>query len=479
MANINKAEFFEKVYGCWLGKNIGGTLGTPFEGRQQLLNVTDFTSPSGKPLANDDLDLQLIWLKALEDYGPKGVNEKVLGEYWINYIPPHWNEYGIGKCNMRSGILPPLSGDYNNAWRDSNGAWIRSEVWACCTPGCPELATKYAWYDACVDHGTGEGTYAELFTSSIESAAFVVSDRDELIRIGLSHIPASCRVAKSVGLALKGYSDGLTWQETRQSVLDDSADLGWFQAPANVAFFVIGWLYGEGDFKKSLLIATSCGDDTDCTAATLGSILGIVGGAKGIPADWKKFIGDDIISVAIDRGSCVVPRTCTELTEHVVNMTTQVLAAYRIPITITEAPTDLTGLDASKMIATKAYLDRLAGMSGALRYDFIHTQASVEYPTGLDICAGGTAEIKITLRNVLQDPRHLDITYYLPEGFTLLEGKKHVTLMHETGKTSCETTFTAKLKAGDSVQAQNRGVIQMVASSRPTVILLPILLLGD
>lgn len=52
----------------------------------------------------------------------------VLGEYWLNYVTPHWNEYGIGKVNMQSGLMPPLCGYFRNEWKHSNGAWIRTEV---------------------------------------------------------------------------------------------------------------------------------------------------------------------------------------------------------------------------------------------------------------------------------------------------------------------------------------------------------------
>ena len=31
LKNMNKEEFRSKVYGCWMGKNIGGTLGMPME----------------------------------------------------------------------------------------------------------------------------------------------------------------------------------------------------------------------------------------------------------------------------------------------------------------------------------------------------------------------------------------------------------------------------------------------------------------
>ncbi len=478
MANFNKTDFYDKVYGCWIGKNIGGTLGTPFEGKRELLDVRDFNSPSGKPLPNDDLDLQLIWLKALEEHGPLGVNEQVLGEYWINFIPPHWNEYGLGKSNMKAGLLPPLSGNHENPWRHSNGAWIRSEIWACCAPGCPDIATRYAWFDACVDHGTGEGTYAELFTAAVESAAFVESDRDRLIQIGLSYIPADCRVARSIGIALDSYAKGLDWKEARRLVLEDSADLGWFQAPANVAYFVIGWLYGEGDFKKSLLTAISCGDDTDCTGATIGSILGIIYGAKALPADWQKYIGDDIITVAIDRGSCRVPGTCTALTERVLNMTPQVLAAWQAPVTLSDAAADLSGLGGDKLLASPEYLKRLAAMSGSVVYDFIHTRTTIDYVSGVNVRAGEEAVIRLNLRNLLPEPRHVDITYYLPDGFELVDGRKHLNLQHRSSVTSNEVTFDVTLRAGASVQGANRGVIQMVAEGRPTVILIPILFFG-
>ena len=64
--SLNKQWYWDKVYACWLGKNIGGTLGGPYESKKEVLNVTGFTTEPGTPLPNDDLDLQLVWLFALE-----------------------------------------------------------------------------------------------------------------------------------------------------------------------------------------------------------------------------------------------------------------------------------------------------------------------------------------------------------------------------------------------------------------------------
>ena len=137
---LNKDWLSDKIWGCWVGKNIGGTLGTPFEGIREVQNITGFVTEKGEPLPNDDLDLQLIWLRAIQETGAKSLDANVLADYWLSCITPHWNEYGIGKSNLERGLLPPLSGEVNNnIWKNSNGAWIRSEIWACLAPGLPKV----------------------------------------------------------------------------------------------------------------------------------------------------------------------------------------------------------------------------------------------------------------------------------------------------------------------------------------------------
>jgi hypothetical protein len=99
-------EYKNKVEGCWLGKNIGGTLGAPLECKRGVFDY-DFYSQDlqGEPMPNDDLDLQLIWLNGVEKYGRK-INSSIMGEYWQQYIVPNWSEYGVGKSNMRAGWFP-------------------------------------------------------------------------------------------------------------------------------------------------------------------------------------------------------------------------------------------------------------------------------------------------------------------------------------------------------------------------------------
>ena len=60
---LNREMYLDKVRACWTGKNIGGTMGAPFECKTEMQNITGYTTPKGAPLPNDDLDLQLVYLK--------------------------------------------------------------------------------------------------------------------------------------------------------------------------------------------------------------------------------------------------------------------------------------------------------------------------------------------------------------------------------------------------------------------------------
>jgi len=482
MIKLNRDTLKDKIYACWVGKNIGGTMGTPYECTQELLDIQGFSTPAGSALPNDDLDLQLIWLKALEERGASGINANVLGEYWLNYIPPHWNEYGIGKGNMKAGLLPPLSGEYkNSAWKNSNGAWIRSEIWACTAPGCPDVAIKYALADACIDHGMSDGTYAELFTAALQSAAFVVQDREELINIGLSKIPADCRVAQSVNIVVNAYKNGIDWKDARNQVLKDSENgLGWFQAPANVAYTILGLLYGEGDFKKSMILAINCGDDTDCTAATLGALFGIMYGTKVIPEDWKAHIGDNIVTVAIDRGSCWgLPENCTKLTERVLALAPSVLKAGFANVIIYDGEDEIPQADipplkdgtyAKELCATPAYSNT---------FDFIFAHAVVDYGKEPVIDECGSFDLKVSFKNHFPDPKHLQLRWILPEGWSVTGGRKQLYLEHDTLRMPRkEAVINVTITANEVVAPMNRLVLEVTSPGRPTVGLIPIILLG-
>ena len=50
---------------------------------------------------------------------------------------------------------------------------------------------------------------------------------------------------------------------------------------------IMSLLYAEGDFKKTLSISASAGLDRDNQPATLGGLIGVIGGADRLPEDYK------------------------------------------------------------------------------------------------------------------------------------------------------------------------------------------------
>jgi len=337
-------SYKDKVMGCWAGKNIGGVLGAPFEAIRQTNPIEFYTQDlSMGPPPNDDLDLQIIWLSAVERYG-RNVNASILGDYWLSYIIPNWSEYGMGKANLRAGLMPPLSGDVDNVYKNSCGSFIRSEIWACLAPGHPDIAARYAYEDAIVDHAE-EGMFGEIFFAALQSAAFVESNPKTLIKIGLSYIPEGSLMRRAIDEAIACYEKGVDFDtarknihnaapgtfgiqmnklsEIKESERDMETGAPGMDAPENVAFAVAGWLYGEGDFGDSLCKAVYCGEDTDCTGATLGATMGIIMGASGLPEKWTKPLDDKIATLCIDNTSrgIWIPETVTQLTDRVLRAT--------------------------------------------------------------------------------------------------------------------------------------------------------------
>lgn len=328
---LNERDYYRIVYGGWLGKNIGGTLGAPVEGKKELLNLTFYPKLPDGPLENDDLDLQLVWLHALEQYGPK-LTAKELGQEWAEHVFFPYDEYGYALANVRRGLVAPVAGWFNNPFTNCMGSPIRSEIWAMAAPGAPEVAARYAYEDAIVDHAGGEGVYGEMFFAALESAVFLEKDRDRLIEIGMRYIPDDCRTALALRDLLAWHKEGKDWLEARELILKHHGESNFTDAPQNIAFTILGWLYGE-DFEDCILKAVNCGYDTDCTAATLGAILGMLSGPEGLPEKWVAPVGDRVVVSPPIKGF-PAPANLDELTKRTIRVGKQILAAWDTGIVV-------------------------------------------------------------------------------------------------------------------------------------------------
>ena len=425
MLKLNLETYKDKVLGCWTGKNIGGTMGGPFEGKREMNDATFFVQKmDGKPLPNDDLDLQLLWLRAAEDRGLQNLNERVLAEYWAYENTGPWNEYGVSKCNIARGFMPPLSGSCNNnTWKWSNGAWIRSEIWACLFPGMPDLACNYAYYDSCIDH-CGEGIYAEMYTASMESAAFLLNDVRSVIEFGVARIPQDSRVARAVRIACDCYDKGVPFAEAREMIVKDSEYIGWFQAPGNLGFNTLGLLYGEGDFGKAICLATNCGDDTDCTAGTAGAVMGIMLGYSGIPEKWVKPVGDSIVTCCVlnnpvSHPSGRLPKTVTALTERTIKQARLYSQNSNAEtVQFTDGPTEIPeGYIEAQKNSDYVRNDIITRSPFRLGYDLPFGVLCVRFDQCPDIEPGKPITLYFTMINSFFMETIINVKLDLPEGW--------------------------------------------------------------
>jgi len=492
---LSADDYRDRVLGCWLGKNIGGTIGAPFEWKRQVNAVTFYTQTdlNGSPMPNDDLDIQLLWLCALEEKGLDATSQR-LAEYWVTYVTPHWAEYGIAKTNLRQGLLPPLSGTFQNAYRHSCGAYIRSEIWACIAPGLPHVAARYAYEDAIIDHGNGEGVFAEIFMAALESAAFVVRDLRAVIDIGLSHIPADCGVTRAVQTTLACFDGGKTWRETREEVLrlhrgglpyqtcaEDRAKgfhegVRGYDVPSNIAFTLAGLLYGGDDFGQVQCICVNCGEDTDCTAATAGSVWGILHGAKAIPQRWIDPIGRGIRTVCLNLGELgyfgnQLPATVDILTDRTVRLARRLLLQLNAERLCADEPTDLGDVDPAALKAGDHGAWIQAGMSGPR---FVFDLFSVHLDYGADgpiIRDGQPRALRVTIRNTYKTQANLSLHWYLPDGWRVAPSADGyaLSLPGNNGELQLDFNFTTDRV----VRSTNRAALEITIEGRPTVMLVP------
>lgn len=472
---IDRKRFRDKVMGCWLGKNAGGTLGEPLEekfGRKEMFQIDWYPFLPEGGIPNDDLELQLIWLQQLRKKGP-GLTAADLVEAWTDCVAYNFDEYGLCKENMQKGLQPPVCGWHNNAFKDCMGSPIRSELWACIAPGCPELAAWYAYQDAIVDHGGGESVYGEIFNAVLESCAFVNDNKFELLDAALASIPASSLTYQCVKRTIDNYHSGMKYEENRNDLVEAFYHPVAQYSPLNLGFQTIGWLYGE-DFGDAICKAVNCGWDTDCTAATLGAILGIIGGASALPEKWIEPLGYEIATNMTTGGirNLTAPTDIRELTEVVCKEAERVLNYWGKEIEFCDEsmPCSETGqIKIPELNFLKDYApDSLVYVYGGVR-------ETVQYDRDAAIVGDRASKITVKLKNLHPVEKQMDIRLELPEGFYLKgQGTEQLVLAPEG---DAQMIYEICADAAQ-IRETNQCWLKIRICGEPAIPAIPIVLLG-
>lgn len=479
LVKLSEKTYRDKVMGCWYGKNAGGTLGGPLEnlwGKEEPFNIDWYPVLQEGGVPNDDLEIQLIWLQALEDRG-LDITCRDLAEYWLDCIWYNPDEYGLHKTNLRLGLQPPVSGWFNNFFKHCMGSPIRSEIWACIAPGLPHIAAAYAWHDAVCDHAGGESVYGEMFNSAVESAAFVISDINRLLEIGLAMIPPDCLTAKAIRAAIEAKSQELDWLQARKKVMEVAySPIAQF-SPINLGFQTIGLLYGE-DFGDALCKAVNCGYDTDCTGATVGAILGIIYGASNLPKRWIEPLGDTIATNASWGGirNVRLPKNLDELTDRVTKIGKLLTARYSDIITIGEKD-DLSAIEKVPLVNKEEAIRIYSQPFKEVKFPLSSLVAYLGYPNGPAICVAGQTPIELRLVNRQMEPLWVDIWLEPPENFGVEPRGKVCVELKPLGEVKVRFIIRAPQEA-KYIDIANKGWVKLEVKGRPGVESLPFSLIG-
>ncbi len=342
---LSQDELRDRLHGAWTGRSVGCALGKPVEGlgqggyggkngRASIKSYLEakghwpldyyFSEPAGEPEGtalffkrsmaekiaymepDDDIHYTLIGLRVLETAGP-GFQWWQVADCWnlcipygaictaetqaiLNYnmVTPHWM--------MRRDTPttdPAFTRNHNNPYREWIGAQIRADGWAYACAGNPELAAEFAWRDAHWTH-SANGIYGEMMAAAMIAAAFVEHDPRKLVEIGLSEIPANCKLAEAVREALDWVDECPDFEAFMEKLEAKYGDLHSVHTVNNALVVVMSLFYGEMDPDKSIAISVMAGLDTDCNGATVGSIAGAAAGKAKFGGKMQGALNDTI-----------------------------------------------------------------------------------------------------------------------------------------------------------------------------------------
>ena len=253
---LSKDALFDKVKGAWAGQVIGCTYGGPTEFRYLSTMIPD--------------SIVMPW-------GPGEIKK--------------WYDGGGG---------PPASGHWkNNPHANCLDFQIEADFAGIMAPGMVNSATEIC--DR-VGHimAYGDGWYGGVYVAAMYSLAYVSDDVEYVVTEALRSIPRESRFHACMADVInwhKQYPEDWKkcWEEIEKKwgsndiACPDGVEMSFnIETYVNGAYIILGLLYGQGDFEKTIDISTRAGQDSDCNPASSGGILGTMIGYNRIPEKFRK-----------------------------------------------------------------------------------------------------------------------------------------------------------------------------------------------
>lgn len=306
---MDKNILLDKIKGGWAGQVIGCTYGGPTEFRFNGTIIGDEVPIpwdadqmlwwyENAPGLYDDVYMDLTFVDIFEKYGidaPDSLHALAFAraEYQL------WHANQAARYNILQGMMPPASGYWkNNPHADDIDFQIEADFAGLMSPGMINAAAALG--DR-IGHimNYGDGVYGGVYVAGMYALAFIHDDMEYVVEEALKAVPQESEFHQCIADVIRWhrqYPDDWkhTWFEVQKKWSSDKGcPDGVFKAfnidaKINAAYIVIGLLYGNGDYGKTIDISTRCGLDSDCNPANAAGILGTMIGYSRIPDYWKQ-----------------------------------------------------------------------------------------------------------------------------------------------------------------------------------------------
>ncbi|MET6996000.1 ADP-ribosylglycohydrolase family protein [Chitinophaga defluvii] len=305
--SITKERLKDKIKGGWAGQTIGVTYGGPTE--FQYCGVTIHDSIPIKwydgyikktmidvPGLYDDLYMDLAFVDVYHRLGLKAPVDS-FAQAFAHAAFPLDQANQAARYNILAGMGAHEAGHWiNNPHADDIDYQIESDFAGLMSPGMPNAASAIS--DK-VGHimNYGDGWYGGVYVGAMYTLAFLYDDVHLIVKEALKTVPVKSDFYKCIADVIQWHQEypndwRKTWSKLEEKWANDYCPDGVFRefdidAKMNAAYVVLGLLYGNGDYGKTLEISTRAGQDSDCNPSTAGGILGTLLGYDHIPAYWK------------------------------------------------------------------------------------------------------------------------------------------------------------------------------------------------
>ncbi|NMB74818.1 MAG: PKD domain-containing protein [Myxococcales bacterium] len=306
---LSREVLRDRIAGAWVGQMAGVSWAALLEFWYLGAIIPDDKVIAWTPalldtaFLQDDLYVEIPFLRVLAERGTAArVEDFAVAFAATEYAL--WHANLAGRDNLRAGLGPFEAGHYRHNRHADDIDWqIETDFAGIVSPGLPRAALDIAWRAGhLMNHG--DGVYGGAWVAAMHARAFVARDLDEVIAAGLEAIPAESRFRQTLDDVVRWSRENpgdwtRVWQllEDKWAGTDRCPDGAGkpfnIDAKLNAAYVLIGLLYGGGDLERSMRIAMRCGQDCDCNASTVGSILGNLVGLSGIPEPFRSPIDEN------------------------------------------------------------------------------------------------------------------------------------------------------------------------------------------